>query len=120
MPELKEPIHRGFYKFGYEDAFTKICEYFEQYKLKRVDRKSGEIIIEASYLYNAFMWSSWIKHIEIKIEKRGKNITKVAISGKPALSPLHLFKVPYYKKIRIDITRFKEDFKRAFHNYEWQ
>lgn len=120
MPELKEPIHTGFYKFGYEDAFTRIFEYFDQYTIKSVDKKVGEIIIEASYLYNAFMWSTWIKHIVIKVMQRGENITEVDIYGKPALSPLHFFKVPYYRKIRIDIIRFREDFIRTFQKHEWQ
>jgi hypothetical protein len=120
MTELKEPIHRGFYKFGYEEAFTKIGEYFDQYKIKIANKKTGEIIIEASYLYTAIMWSTWIKHIVIKINQRGENITEVDIYGKPALSPLHLFKVPYYRKIKIDITGFKEDFKRAFQKYDWR
>ena len=120
MTELKEPIHRGFYKFGYDEAFSKIIKYLDQYEIKRVDKKVGEIIIEASYLYTLFMWSTWIKHIVIKIEKRGTNITVVDIYGKPALSPLHLIKLPYYRKIRIDISRFKEDFKKAFQKYEWQ
>ena len=120
MTELKEPIHRGFYKFPYEEAFTKIAEYFSQYKIRTANKETGEIIIEAAYLYTAFMWSTWIKHIAIKIMQRGENITEIDIYGKPALSPFHLFKVPYYRKIRIDIARFREDFKRTFQKYEWQ
>ncbi len=119
MIELKEPICKGFYKFNYDEAFSKISAYFEHYQIKKIDKEFGEIIVEASYLFTLFLWSTWIKHIVIKIERRSENLTMIDIYGKPVLSPHHLFKTLYYRKIKIDINKFKEDFIKTFQKYEW-
>jgi hypothetical protein len=118
--ELKEQIYKGFYKFSFDEAFTRLSEYLDQYKIKRTNKKLGEIILDASYPYKLFLWSTWIKHIVIKIERKGTNLAEIDIYGKPVLSPHHIFKELYYRRIKIDISKFKEDFKKAFQKYEWR
>ena len=116
--ELKEPIYKGFYKFSFEEAFSRFSEYFGQYKIKRANKKIGEIILEAAYPYSLGLWSTWIKHIVINIEQRGTNLSEIEIYGKPVLSPHHLFKELYYRRIRIDIIKFKDDFIKSFQEFE--
>ena len=116
--ELKEPIYNGFYKFSFEEAFARLSEYFGRYKIKRINKELGEIILEASYPYNLFLWSTWIKQIVIKIERKGTNLAAIDIHGKPVLSQHHLFKELYYRRIKIDISKFKKDFIKAFQEYE--
>jgi hypothetical protein len=116
MIELREPIIKGFCRLDYEEAFSRICNYLKNYEITE-DKRSGKITVEASYIYQLVFWSTWIKNIVILLERRSDNVTFIEIFGKPVLSPHHIFKIPYYRKNKINISDFKQEFINNFQIY---
>jgi hypothetical protein len=96
------------------ESFEKASEFALSYRVGKIEMGRGTLVLLSPYLKG---WI-WYREVVLTIRQVAANTSTISMIGKPVLSPLHLFRIPYFLTGRVYREKLLRDAEDAFMKYQ--
>jgi hypothetical protein len=100
------------------DAFSVASEFALGFSIRHLDREGLRIVLNLTCIPSGLLFFTWVKAHVIRVLFLDENRSLVRVEAKRAISPHHLFRLPFFIAHRIDPEELERSIRRHFGRYE--